>query len=457
MTSVVIMRALELVVLFASLLGAFGDTPANCTYDDVRGYWLLSESQLTEDCSNAGPVVNTLKVDLQFPNVAFDEFGNKGYWAIIYNQGFEVVINFRKYFAFSKYKQSGPTVTSYCNSTLPGWSHDILGNNWLCYSATKVVPSPPKVHIERQLIGLATNRTYILRKEHIRQINVNQSSWKAKAYIENHSISIADLIRRRGGLKSKIHGIPPPMPADREIRQEAENLPEEWDWRNVSGINYVSPVRNQGSCGSCYAFSSVGMIEARLRVATKNRTTVVLSPQDVVSCSKYAQGCNGGFPYLIAGKYGQDFGLTPEECDPYQGLDSKCKEKDCRRYFTAYFGYVGGFYGGCNEELMKLGLVHNGPMSVSFEVYDDFMSYSSGIYHHTGIADRENFGFNPFALTNHAVLLVGYGADKNTGEKYWTVKNSWGTGWGESGYFRIRRGTNECSIESIAVEAFPIP
>lgn len=87
------------------------------------------------------------------------------------------------------------------------------------------------------------------------------------------------------------------------------------------------------------------------------------------------------------------------------------------------------------------------------QVYPDFMHYKEGIYHHTGLRDP----FNPFELTNHAVLLVGYGRCHKTGQKYWTVKNSWGTGWGEGGYFRIRRGSDECSIESIAVAANPIP
>lgn len=64
--------------------------------------------------------------------------------------------------------------------------------------------------------------------------------------------------------------------------------------------------------------------------------------------------------------------------------------------------------------------------------------------------------FNPFEITNHVVAIVGYGADKETGEKFWIVKNSWGESWGESGFFRIRRGTDECSIESIAVSAQPI-
>lgn len=70
----------------------------------------------------------------------------------------------------------------------------------------------------------------------------------------------------------------------------------------------------------------------------------------------------------------------------------------------------------------------------------------------TGLTDK----FNPFEITNHVVAIVGYGADKETGEKFWIVKNSWGESWGESGFFRIRRGTDECSIESIAVSAQPI-
>ena len=105
---------------------------------------------------------------------------------------------------------------------------------------------------------------------------------------------------------------------------------------------------------------------------------------------------------------------------------------------------------------MRLALVRGGPLSVSFEVYDDFMSYSGGVYHHTGVAHNVN-RFDPFGITNHAVLAVGYGVDRQSGQNYWIVKNSWGEGWGENGYFRIRRGNNECNIESIAVEAFPIP
>ena len=87
--------------------------------------------------------------------------------------------------------------------------------------------------------------------------------------------------------------------------------------------------------------------------------------------------------------------MVAEECNPYIGKDSTCSEKSCSRTFVAKYRYVGGFYGACNEESMKLSLVQAGPMSVSFEVYPDFMHYSSGVYHHSGLLDK----FNPFEVS----------------------------------------------------------
>ena len=91
-------------------------------------------------------------------------------------------------------------------------------------------------------------------------------------------------------------------------------------------------------------------------------------------------------------------------------------------------------------------------MAVGFDVLSDFFHYKGGIYRHTNLTDK----FNPFELTNHAVLLVGYGVDEVSGEKFWIVKNSWGTEWGEDGYFRIIRGIDECAFESMGVQSFPI-
>ena len=109
-------------------------------------------------------------------------------------------------------------------------------------------------------------------------------------------------------------------------------------------------------------------------------------------------------------------------------------------------------YFSSNEDEMKLALVNNGPLVIGFEVYPDLQAYKGGVYVHTTLVDK----FNPFELTNHAVLLVGYGVDESSGLPYWSIKNSWGPTWGEEGYFRILRGVDECAVESCTVESFPM-
>ena len=261
--------------------------------------------------------------------------------------------------------------------------------------------------------------------------------------------TLRERLNRAGGLSSS--GLPKPAKVKTSTLLGARDLPDSFDWRNVSGVNYLSPIRNQGNCGSCYAFGSMAMLEARIRIITNGSVQPVFSTQDVVGCSNYSQGCDGGFPYLIAGKYAEDYGVVEEECFPYLGRDSAClTNQNCIRYYSTKYYYVGGFYGACSEEGMKMELVKNGPFSVSFEVYNDFENYKGGIYQHTALKD----GFNPWEITNHVVLIVGYGEDN--GQKYWSVKNSWGTEWGEGGYFRIARGTDECSIESMAVAVTPL-
>ena len=144
----------------------------------------------------------------------------------------------------------------------------------------------------------------------------------------------------------------------------------------------------------------MGMLESRIRVATKNQLQINLSPQDIVSCSVYSQGCEGGFPYLVAGKYAQDHGVVAEDCYPYTGKDSTCSAaKKCPRTYVAKYRYVGGYYGGCNEELMKLTLVQSGPLSVSFEVYPDFMHYAGGVYHRSDNLMENVHKFNPFEVS----------------------------------------------------------
>lgn len=422
------------------------DTPANCTYEDIRGTWIFSYTQIGGDnkinCTAETSYVSTIKLTLDFPDFAMDEYGNTGYWTMIYNQGFEIVVGGKKYFAFSKYKVDGPTVESLCHLTFPGWVHNIDGRSWNCYVGEKqMTSSVPKVTSgdkKREQLIFSNSQAFI------NAINSNQTHWKATSYKMFQGRRMTEIIRMAGGKRSA-RTFPKCAPVTKEHLQLASTLPKQFDWRDRDGVNFVSPVRNQGSCGSCYAFGSMALYEARLRIATNNTVQKVFSTQDIVSCSEYSQGCDGGFPYLIAGKYGQDFGLIEEKCFRYTGKDSPCKKTSCKRYFTRDYYYVGGFYGACNEPVMRAELVKNGPVAISFEVYGDFMQYKSGIYHHIDLLEK----FNPWEITNHVVLVVGYGEDQ--GIPYWIVKNSWGPEWGEDGYFRIRRGNDECSMESMAV------
>ena len=149
-------------------------------------------------CAFAEKTVHKTKITLRYPNLAIDEDGNTGRWTLIYNQGFEAVIQYRKYFAFFAYKVHGGDVESYCDRTLVGWSHDVLGKNWACYRAKKQSPVPVKVHELPRIHNSAFRQD----KDLIKSINEANVGWTATHYSQFEGKSRQEIVSMAGGLKS---------------------------------------------------------------------------------------------------------------------------------------------------------------------------------------------------------------------------------------------------------------
>ena len=195
-------------------------------------------------------------------------------------------------------------------------------------------------------------------------------------------------------------------------------LPAALDWRDANG-NYVTAPRNQKKCGSCWAFAMTGGLEAYtlLKQNTPN-TDIDLSEQVLISCSGIGS-CNGG---RISPGFLQSSGLPLESAYPYTATDGSCDAAAAGWQSSAY---KIGAWGSVAQKLdsIKTALVKYGPLPTAMMVYEDFMHYKTGVYSYT----------TGKKLGGHAVLIVGY----NDAEQYFIVKNSWDTGWGENGFFRV--------------------
>jgi len=230
---------------------------------------------------------------------------------------------------------------------------------------------------------------------------------------------------------TKTSNILPDVPA-----KALASLPTQYDWRTHSPP-VVTAVKDQGQCGSCWSFSTTGNIEGQWALA--GHPLVSLSEQNLVDCDHTCiagtcdQGCNGGlmanaFTYVI-----KNGGIDSDSSYPYQGYNGKCR-------FNAanVAAKIDNFtFIPKTADQMAYYLVNTGPVSIAADA-TMWQFYYSGVWY-----------FPCGTSLDHGILIVGYGVETDiVGEKmpYWIVKNSWGASWGESGYIRLVRGSNECGI-----------
>jgi cysteine peptidase B len=212
--------------------------------------------------------------------------------------------------------------------------------------------------------------------------------------------------------------------------EEKGKVQDSFDWRTKGA---VTPVKDQGQCGSCWAFSSTGNMEGQHEIASG--TLLSLSEEELVQCSNNGNyGCNGGlmdnaFQWVI-----QNGGINSESAYPYTsggGITGNCDNSGKSVSVAKYSSYKDVDH---VEDTMKTWVTSNGPLAIAVDAASGWQTYSGGIVKNCNGRQLD-----------HGVLIVGYGED-STNTEYWIVKNSWSTSWGEQGYIRLEYGTDQCGI-----------
>ena len=295
------------------------------------------------------------------------------------------------------------------------------------------------------------------------------SSWRAGVNLRFWNQTLQNIKGQMGVLPNSPVKLPP---TDIEA---ASSIPDSFDAREQWGSMCPSTkeVRDQAACGSCWAFGAVEAMTDRICIASKGANQVHISAEDLMSCCGFScgSGCEGGYPeaawqfwkrsgLVTGGNYNTMQGCSPytiPNCDhhctgKYQPCGATVPTPSCKRsclsgYNKTYtqdkhFG-ASAYSVPSNVAKIQTEIMTNGPVEAAFSVYEDFLTYKSGVYAHQ----------SGQLLGGHAIKILGWGVDN--GVNYWIVANSWNEDWGNQGFFNIKRGVDECGIESQIVAGLP--
>ncbi|XP_060868555.1 uncharacterized peptidase C1-like protein F26E4.3 [Metopolophium dirhodum] len=283
-----------------------------------------------------------------------------------------------------------------------------------------------------------------------------QFGWSAKNYSEFWGVTYDNGLKLRLGTLESPEKILQIVPLKAVFHRDY--LKSSFDLRKVFGNKITDPI-DQGWCGASWAISTAQVTTDRFVIMTKGLMRDALSPKHLLSCNNDQQrGCQGGH-LTSAWNWIMTFGLVTEECYPWDGQATGCAVSNQRSNNNLIVSCprsakisplrrVGLMYRVATEEGIMYEIMNWGSVQAMMKVSKEFFMYESGVYRCSKLALGSKTGY-------HTVRIVGWGEEQQNGKtvKYWIVSNSWGLWWGESGYFRILKGTNECQIEDFVVAA----
>jgi len=300
--------------------------------------------------------------------------------------------------------------------------HSVIQAKWSSYKAQHGKQYSAVEESLRKQQYLEATKTI---EEHNARFHAGLESFEM-GHNEFSDLSLQELSATKMGVKMPSNAEALKANATFHVPTGGYNAPQAIDWRTWGA---VQAVKNQGGCGSCYSFSAMGALETAVWRKNGDRNLPNLSEQHGVDCSR-RNGCDGGWMHEVFQWFKDNGGVASQQAYPYAGVVQQCKHAS-----VAKSARVASYNMVRNERDLLNAVTNVGTISIAYNANTQQHSYYRG-----GILDIPNCGNTP----THAVLLIGYGSDN--GKDYWLLKNSWGTSWGEQGFFRIVRGQNQCGI-----------